>query len=103
VPIQKTKRVSLLALGLALGLVVYLFLFSSFALFHAYANDELSDPKGCPIGAWIQQDNGHLPIQIGVALALFVLLLRVTHRQAIPLPIPVILFLTRAPPAFSFC
>lgn len=37
-----------------LGLVAYLILFSVFALFHAYANDELVDPRGCQIGQWVQ-------------------------------------------------
>jgi hypothetical protein len=37
-----------------LGLVFYLLLFSSFALFHAYANNELSNPQGCHIGLWVQ-------------------------------------------------
>jgi hypothetical protein len=38
---------------LTLGLVLYLLLFSAFALYHAYADNELSDPHGCPIGLWL--------------------------------------------------
>jgi len=36
------------------GLVLYLALFSGFALVHAYAEDELTDTHGCLIGAWVQ-------------------------------------------------
>lgn len=39
------------------GWVFYLTLFSSFALLHAYAEDELIDTHGCVIGAWVQQAN----------------------------------------------
>jgi hypothetical protein len=39
------------------GLVFYLTLFSGVALLHAYAEDELVDPHGCVIGAWVQQAN----------------------------------------------
>jgi hypothetical protein len=38
-------------------LAAYLLLFSSTALVHAYAQDELTDPHGCPIGAWVQHAN----------------------------------------------
>jgi hypothetical protein len=34
--------------------VWYLLLFSSIALVHAYAQDELVDAHGCVIGAWVQ-------------------------------------------------
>jgi hypothetical protein len=39
------------------GLALYLALFSGFALLHAYAQNELTDPHGCPIGAWVQHAN----------------------------------------------
>lgn len=39
------------------GLVLYLTLFSSLALLHAYAEGELVDAHGCLIGAWVQQAN----------------------------------------------
>jgi len=39
---------------LAIALVWYLLLFSSIALVHAYAQDELVDAHGCVIGAWVQ-------------------------------------------------
>jgi len=44
----RTKRTGLLVF------VLYLLLFSSFAVFHAYANDELTDAHGCQIGLWVQ-------------------------------------------------
>ncbi len=47
---QKTKLIS----HITLGFVLYLLLFSTFALFHAYANNELSDAHGCQIGMWVQ-------------------------------------------------
>jgi hypothetical protein len=56
------------------GLVLYLALFSGFALLHAYAQDELTDPHGCVIGAWVQHANAadpsatppvHLPHLLG--------------------------------------
>ena len=40
--------------ALAIALVWYLLLFSSIALVHAYAQDELVDAHGCVIGAWVQ-------------------------------------------------
>jgi hypothetical protein len=45
---RKTLRLSLL------GIALYLLLFSSFAEYHAYANDELADAHGCQIGLWVQ-------------------------------------------------
>ncbi|HET8761282.1 MAG TPA: hypothetical protein VFN94_09445 [Nitrospiria bacterium] len=39
------------------ALAAYLLLFSSAALVHAYAQDELTDPHGCSIGAWVQHAN----------------------------------------------
>jgi hypothetical protein len=44
----RMKRTALLAF------VLYLLLFGSFAVFHAYANDELTDAHGCQIGLWVQ-------------------------------------------------
>lgn len=44
----RTKRTALLVF------VLYLLLFASFAVFHAYANDELTDAHGCQIGLWVQ-------------------------------------------------
>jgi len=44
----RTKRTALLAF------VLYLLLFSSFAVFHVYANNELTDAHGCQIGLWVQ-------------------------------------------------
>lgn len=45
------------SIAAVLGLVLYLTLFSSFALLHAYAENELVDTHGCLIGAWVQQAN----------------------------------------------
>lgn len=43
------------------GLVLYLGLFSGFALLHAYGQGELVDPHGCVIGAWVQHANATDP------------------------------------------
>ncbi|MEW6681875.1 MAG: hypothetical protein AB1451_03000 [Nitrospirota bacterium] len=43
------------------GLVLYLGLFSGFALLHAYGQDELADAHGCVIGAWVQHANATDP------------------------------------------
>ncbi len=51
-----------------LGLTLYLLLFSGFAEFHAYANNELGETT-CAIGLWVQQ---------GQAILLGVFLLSVT-------------------------
>lgn len=48
------KRVSITAVW---GLALYLTFFSGFALFHAYAQNELTDPHGCLIGTWVQHAN----------------------------------------------
>jgi len=37
-----------------LGFALFLLLFSSFAEYHVYANDELTDAHGCQIGLWVQ-------------------------------------------------
>lgn len=53
--------------SLVVGLVFYVLLFSALALFHAYANDELSNAHGCPIGLWIQ--HGHVVYSAFLALS----------------------------------
>ena len=37
-----------------LGLALCFFLVSVLALAHVYVNDELSNPRGCQIGQWVQ-------------------------------------------------
>jgi len=48
-------------------LLLYLLLFSAFALFHAYAAGELDGSHGCTIGQWI-----HLSLQAAVLVHLVV-------------------------------
>jgi hypothetical protein len=50
-----------IAVAATWGLVLYLVLFSGFALLHAYGQDELADPHGCVIGAWVQHANASDP------------------------------------------
>jgi hypothetical protein len=47
------------------GLVVYLLLFSVFALYHVYVANELEDSHGCAIGEWV-----HLGQQAAVSFFL---------------------------------
>ena len=51
-------------------LILYLFLFSVFALYHVYHANELDDPHGCNIGEWI-----HLGHQTAVVFTLFAIYL----------------------------
>ena len=59
---KKTKFISFVIAGL----VVFLLLFSVFALYHVYAANELDNPHGCSIGEWV-----HLGQQAAVFLILF--------------------------------
>jgi hypothetical protein len=58
---KKTKFISYVIAGL----VVYLLLFSVFALYHVYAANEWEDSHGCAIGEWV-----HLGQQAAVSLLL---------------------------------
>ncbi len=83
---------------LTLGLTLYLLLFSAFALYHAYANNELIDPHGCQIGEWVQ--HGQTAV---IALALVASTLPVVRflSCASPHVAPVLLVFglsARAPP-----
>jgi hypothetical protein len=53
VPLTKGSQLAGRSL-VATALATYLLLFSSVALVHAYAQDELADTHGCVIGAWVQ-------------------------------------------------
>ncbi len=66
---RRQKRLSALALGLA----CFLLLFSAFALFHAYANDELIDPNGCQIGQWVHNGQVVVAAVLSLSMALLVL------------------------------
>ena len=46
----------------AIALAAYLLLFSSAALVHAYAQNELVDAHGCVIGAWVQHASATDPV-----------------------------------------
>ena len=86
---------------LAAGLVVYLLVFSSFALFHAYHDNELIDAQGCEIGLWLQ--HGQVSLFSKPALPVFVLLLFyvVPLLQHFLLPAGPRQISSRSPPAFS--
>ena len=95
---QKTKLIS----HITLGLILYLLLFSSFALFHAYTNNEISNPQGCQIGLWVQQ--GQVALQADLVLVPFLLVLfrLVPNRQSVFFSMALSAFSARAPPSFSF-
>ena len=62
---DRMRRISLVALA------VFFLVFSSFAVFHAYANDELLDAHGCQIGQWVQHNQSAVfsVVLISAALA----------------------------------
>jgi hypothetical protein len=93
----KTKRV---VHYLLLGILVYLFFFSAFALYHAYANDEILDPKGCHIGLWVQ----HGQATLWAALSLTFIIICLHNLRFWPDRLysesNIKLLSARAPPAF---
>ncbi len=94
--IKKTK----LIFCLTLGLVFYLLIFSSFALFHAYANNELNDAHGCQIGLWVQHSHDALGVIIVLAVAPLVLLYFVPFSLSVPYARTLTPLFARAPPVF---
>ena len=58
-----------------LGLVVYLSCFSAFALYHVYAENELTDTHGCQIGEWVQHAQATVFLVVLVSTALVPVLL----------------------------
>ncbi len=86
---------------LTLGLVLYLLLFSGFALFHAYSEDELVDPHGCAIGTWVQHSQASIPFL--AALAVFLIHLAGNPLPRLFLPVEQIFLhrATRAPPVHA--
>jgi hypothetical protein len=81
-------------------LALYLALFSGVALQHAYAQDELADPHGCPIGAWVQHANATEssapPLATLIGLSEFL----PSIHDAIPAS-AVLVAASRGPPRFS--
>jgi hypothetical protein len=57
---------------LTLGLTLYLFLFSVFAHYHAYVNNELIDSHGCQIGEWVMHGQADVVAAICVVAGLLV-------------------------------
>lgn len=94
--ILKKNRRSLFLFTAAL--VVYLLLFSGFALFHAYSEDELIDPHGCAIGLWVQHGQASLPFLAALALFLIHLTGNPLPRLFLPVEQVSLQRATRAPP-----
>lgn len=68
-----------------LGLTLYLLLFSAFALYHTYANDELINSHGCQIGEWVQHGQTVIvALPLIAALLALVLVLHETPSGYIP-------------------
>ena len=65
--LQNKRRASLLFTAV---LVAYILLFSAFALFHAYSENELSDSHECAIGMSVSHSQALLPILIVLAFFL---------------------------------
>ena len=96
--LQKTKLFS----HIILGFVLYLLIFSTFALFHAYANDELSDPQGCQIGLWVQHGQQTLLADFVLVPYLPVLFQLVPDQQSVFPSSGLRPRSARAPPTFFF-
>ena len=81
-------------------LIIYILLFSAFALYHAYTHDELSDPQGCLIGLWVL--HGQQAVVFGLALAIYLpLLFHAAPNQPLVVPAQTLRTLsTRAPPLY---
>jgi hypothetical protein len=73
VPVTR-KTISALP-WISAALVLYLLLFSTFALYHAYAENELIDSHGCQIGQWVQHTQVTVIIVVFVSAALAPVLL----------------------------
>ena len=86
---------------LATGLVVYLLVFSSFALFHAYQNSELIDAQGCEIGRWLQHGQVSLFSKPDIRVLVLFLLYVVPLLHHLFLPAGPREISSRSPPAFS--
>lgn len=82
----------------AIALAVYLLFFSSFALFHAYSENELVDSHGCAVGAWVQQCQASLPFLTALALFLIPLSVNPLPRRFLPVAQRSRQKATRAPP-----
>ena len=95
--IRKTKLISFFTLGL----IVYLLLFSTFALFHAYANNELTDTHGCQIGLWVQHGQTITFALFLFSTALACSLYRFRFDDHIHNGSSIQKLTTRAPPIFS--
>ena len=92
--LQKTHLISYAGLSL----VLYLLVFSSFALHHAYAYNELVDSQGCQIGLWVQHGQGVLLANMVLAVCVIVLLQRISKRQPIFPSLALRSISARAPP-----
>lgn len=95
--LNKNKRIRSL---IGIILIIYILLFSGFALYHAYTNDELSDPQGCSIGLWVLQ--GQQVLVVALALAIYLpLLFQASPNQPLVVPAQALRTLsTRAPPLY---
>jgi hypothetical protein len=90
-----------LFLYLVLGLTFYLLLFSAYALFHAYANDELNDTHGCQIGLWVQHGQAFTFAVLLCSTVLACLLYRFRFDDLFHYASFIQRLTTRAPPVFS--
>ena len=86
----------------SLALVLYLLLFSAFALFHAYTNNELADPQECQIGLWVQHGQQTLLAALVLVPCLLVLFQLAPNRRSVFPSMVLSASAARAPPTVSF-
>ncbi len=99
-PILSLKK-SVIPSLLATGLVLYLLLFSSFALFHAYSENEILDSHECAIGFWVQHSHVTLAFLVTLAVFLFTISTNPIHQHSIIFQFQTTQIVPRGPPLFS--
>jgi hypothetical protein len=80
-------------------LVIYLFLFSSFALFHAYSENELTDSHRCAIGFCVQQGQATPTFLAAPALFLIPSFRNTLPRSFLEFESPTFQITSRGPPS----
>ncbi|MFQ5950301.1 MAG: hypothetical protein ACE5J1_06415 [Nitrospiria bacterium] len=98
IPLSKKRLIPSL---LATGLVVYLLLFSSFALFHAYSENEIIDSHECAIGFWVQHGQATFTFLVTLAVFLSIIASNLIHQCSFICQSQASQIVPRGPPFFS--
>ncbi|MBN4050037.1 hypothetical protein JYT17_00285 [Nitrospira defluvii] len=82
-------------------LLLYFLVFSCFALYHAYSENEILDSHECAIGLWVQ--HGQATLTFFAALAVFLLAVSSNpiHRRSFIFQFQASQIFPRGPPFFS--